>query len=66
MLYDDYKEIGSIRIIRRGNSDFSTKKVIHCIDLGNYHYQFTNRKEAGKKKIFFDNQGWENSGVYEV
>lgn len=66
MLYDDYKEFGNIRIIRKGKSDFSTKRVIHCIDRENYHYQFTNKKQAEREKKFFDNQGWGNSGIYQV
>ena len=59
------KEMTKVKVIRIG-SNFEGRKTIYCLDKGEYHYQFTNKKEAIKKKRFFDKQGWANSGVYKV
>ena len=54
-----------IKVIRLG-TNFESRKNIYCIDKGDYHFQFTNKKYAMKRQRFFDKQGWKNSGVYKV
>ena len=63
---DDYKEIGPSRRIIREGFNFETRKTIYCLDKGIFHYQFTSKKRAAKKKQFFDSQGWVSSEVYTV
>jgi len=66
MMTDDYKEIGPSRRIIREGFNFETRKTIYCLDKGIFHYQFTNKKRAAKKKRFFNSQGWTSSKVYTV